>query len=419
MSASENKTERFYDWVSRKTGLDFRYLLLNGNWVSLRFLVVSLTGFLLSFLFANFGTKELLGQYQLALSIMSIVSVVSFLGLNSSAMEAVVQGREAGVLRAAKNIFSFSLVGVPVLILLGLYYVLLPGQILLGEMIIFSALLFPFFYATSSWNIFYEGKQLFRESSLRVIFLNIILTLSLVVGILIGLNAFWLLGIYLSVSILLQGKYFFDIYRKIQDRNNDLIDTKFGIAVSFQKFTSGLSGNLPPLAISFFFGIELLAVYYIANYVVSALSSFLNNIFSLYFPLLFKKVALNHRSILLNNIIAGCIGWAMFILFLKFLFLPIYGEAYRESLELAYRISFLLFLIPFHVYLVGFFSTQRKNSFLITVFCLANIFGFLTLLLTLDQGYSVSIPAYVYSLEIVTTFPLLVYYLVLVMQKKD
>jgi O-antigen/teichoic acid export membrane protein len=404
------KTSIFFDWISTKTGLDLHYLFKNGNWILLRFLVVSLTGFLLSFFFTNFGTKELLGQYQLVLSIMSIVSIVSFLGLNSSAMEAVVQGRDAGILKATKLIFFFSWLGAPVLIVLGLYYVFFREQVLLGEMLIFSAFLFPFFYATSSWNVFYEGKQLFKESTLRVVFLNLLLMVILVIGILMDLNAFWLLGLYLVVSILSQGKFLFTIFQKIGNHENDFIDMKFGVAVSFQKFVSGLSNNLPPLVISFFFGIELLAIYYIAYYVVSAVSSFLNNIFSLYLPILFKKIALNHRSILFNSFIAGISSWIVFVIFLKLFFIRIYGEGYGDSLKLAYAISFLLLFIPLHTYLVGFFSTRRRNGFLISIFLIANVVGFLVMYFMNRLGFYQSVIAYLYALEIITTLPLLGYY---------
>ena len=411
MKLKENKIERFYDWISRKAGLDFRYLLLNGNWVTLRFLIVSLTGFLLSFFFAKFGTKELLGQYQLVLSIMSIVSVVSFLGLNSSAMEAVVQGREAGVLKAVRLIFGFSWIGVPILILLGVYYIVFQKQVDFGEILIFASIFFPFFYATSPWNVYYEGKQLFKASSIRVIVLNILVVSSLMAGILEGLNAFWLIGIYLVLNILIQGKYLYTIVKSVKDKTNDFIDKKFGILVSFQKFSSGLSSTLTPLVISFFFGIESLAVYYIAYYAISALSSFLNNIFSLYFPILFKRIKLNHRSILVNNLFVGAGSWVIFMMFLGLFFIPVYGEEYRESLELAYRLSFLLFLIPYHVYLVGFFSTQRKNGFLTVIFLLANVLGISSLFVASQSGYLTGVTMYLYILEIATTLPLVFYYL--------
>ena len=402
--------KKIFDSLGSKIGLDLSYLIKNGNWVSLRFFILGFSGLLLSSFFAKFGSKELLGQYQLVLSTISIVSVCSFLGLNAAALEAVVHGREAGVLRSSKLIFLFSLVGIPILIGVGLFYSTFRHEILFGETLMFTGLLFPFFYALSAWNVYYEGKLLFKESSLRTILLNVVLTIFLIVGIFLKLNVLGLIAIFLLTTIFFQSVFFLDIFRKIQDRTNNFIDTRFGLTVSLQKFVSGLSSTLPAFIISFFFGVELLAVYFIAYYIISALSSFLSNLIGLYMPILFKVVKLDHKNIVINNFFAGLATWAAFIVFLKFFFIWIYGGGYHDSLELAYVISFLLFFIPLHTYLVGFFSTRRKNGLLISVFCFANIAGLLTIYFMKQYGFLWSVATYLYILEIVTTLPLLGYY---------
>src|SRR3989338_8219495 len=132
----KGKIKSVLEWVGRKLGLNLVYLIKNGNWVSLRFIVASLTGFFLSFFFAQFGTKAILGQYQLVLSVMSIVSICSFLGLNTAALEAVVHGRIAGVLRAAKLIFLFSLIGIPVMIGVSAFYAFFKHESLVAETLI-------------------------------------------------------------------------------------------------------------------------------------------------------------------------------------------------------------------------------------------------------------------------------------------
>lgn len=396
--------------IENKIGLDISYLVKKGNWVSLRFFIISLSGLLLSVSFAKFGSKELLGQYQLILSVVSIVSVCSFLGLNTAALEAVVQGREAAVLKASRLIFSFSLVGVPGLVGIGLFYIFFRNEVLLGETFIFSSLLFPFFYSLSTWSTYYEGRLLFKESSLRVILLNVVLTTFLIAGIVLKLNVLWLIVLFFCINILFQGLFLLKVFRKIQDRTNNYIDIPFGLAISFQKFVSALSTTLPPLVISSFFGVESLAVYFIAFYVVGALSSFLGNLFGLYLPVLFKGVNLNHKGIIVNNFLAGMATLVVFIIFLKYFFIRIYGEGYGDSLELAYAISFLLLFIPLHTYLVGFFSTRRKNRLLISVFLIANSVGFLSVYFMSHFGFFWSVTIYLYTLEIITTLPLLGYY---------
>lgn len=398
--------------LGSKLGLDIGYLLRNGNWVTMRFLVATATGFLLSLVFARFGEKMLLGQYQFVLSVMSITSIFSLLGLNAAALEAVAQGREAAVFRASRSIFRASLFGLLLIVMAGVYTAFFKneGDTTLGLSLITSGVLFPIFYATSSWSSFYEGKLLFKESSLKMIGLNVVLT-SLLVGMVffnVGLIA--LVMTYAMVTILFQGTYLSGLRKKISKQSSDALDTRFGIAVSFQKSVSGLSTNIPPLMLSFYFGLELLAIYYIAYYAVAALSSFLNNLMSLYLPALFKKTALNHKGILFNSFLSGVVTLFIFLIFLKVFFLPIYGREYAESLRLAYLLSPLLILAPFHTYLVSFFSIRRRNSFLIKVFCFSNIVGLAILHLIHGLGFVPSTAVYIIFLECATVFPLIIAY---------
>lgn len=413
MLTVKNITDRVNLLLSRfgkVFSLDFLYLFKHGNWVALKFLIVSISGFLLSLSFTRFGTNELLGQYQLVLSIMAITSIFSVLGFNAAALEAVVLGRDAGVLRAARLIFTFSLLGVPAMISAGFYYMYSKHEILFGETLVLAGFLFPFFYALGAWNNYYEGKSLFKESSIRAIVLNVVLTTLLVFGIIFDLNVFWLIVIFLGGNIFFQGVYFFEIYRKIKDYRNEYLDSKFALLFSFQKFTSGLSSNFPPLVLSFFFGIELLAFYYIANYVINALSSFLGSLITLYLPALFRGEKLNHKSIILNNIFVGIALWVIFILFLQYLFIRIYGDGYHESLIMAYWLSALLFFMPLHTYLVSFFSTKKKNSLLVAVFCFANITGLIAVVFAKQFGFLSATVVYMYTIELITTLPLLLYY---------
>ncbi len=393
------------------TGLDIAYLLKNGNWVTLRFLTATVTGFVLSLVFARFSEKELLGQYQLTLSLMSILSVFSFLGLNAAALEAVAQGREAAVFRASKSIFRFSLAGSLLMVVTGIYlYFFGIDPSLPGAALIITGLLFPVFYATSSWSSYYEGKLLFKESSLRMIVLNIVVTSFLVGAIFAWPNLILLVSIYLLTNVILQGVYLLGIRKNISKTTDNTLDAKFGIAVSFQKFVSGLSTNIPPIALSFYFGVELLAVYYIAYYAVGALSSFLNSLMALYLPILFKRTSLDHKGILLNSLLSGIVTSIVFIGFLKIFFLLIYGQSYVESLQLAYLLSPLLILAPFHTYLVSFFSTRRKNRFLISVFCLSNVLGLIVLYLVHNLEFVAGTAIYLTVLECATVFPLIITY---------
>lgn len=403
--------------IGKKIGVDLAYLVKNGSWVTLRFFVLALGGWVVSLCFARLGSKDLLGQYQFVISILSMVSVVSLPGLNAAALEAVVKGRDAAVIKAVKISFLSSLLGVPIVAGFGLYNIYF-HEPTVGEVLIFSALLFPIFYALNTWQSYYEGKSLFGESSKRLIILNVVLALALVAGIILKIGLLGLVTIFLGVHILFFGIFFKKILTKIHDKTQDALDVEFGVRVSLQKFVFGLSTNLPPIAISFLFTTEAVAIYYIAAYLISAIFAFLGNLFSLYIPNLFKGVKIHHRNIVFQNIFVGIAAWVCFLIFLRFFFLIMYGEEYRESLRIAYAISFLLLLVPLKTYFINFFMTQKRNWILIIAVSIANSVAFGIFYFTKDLGFYKSVIMYLYALELLTTLPLLVIYISLIHKEK-
>lgn len=404
------KFEKSLAKISKKLGINLVYLLKNGSWVSLRFFVLASGGWFVSLLFARIGTKELLGQYQYILALLSMISVVSLSGLNVAALESVVKGQEGGVIKAVKISFLASLIGVPIILGFAFYSTFFKGQAAVGETLFFAAFLFPAFYALNTWSTYYEGKSMFKAVSIRAISLNICLSLALALALFLKIQVTGLVLIFLGVTILFSAYYFKEVKTKIKDPTKDFIDVPFGIQASLQKFVLSLSGTIPPIAISFLFGIEWVAVYYIAFYLITAAFAFIGTLWYLYLPALFKATRLQHKHIFIQNLSVGLIMWAAFILFLKFFFILIYGESYRESLEIAYHISFLLFFIPLKTYLVNFFMTRRRNWMIIIIITLANLIGLSAFYATKGWDFSVSLTLYLYMLELLITLPLLYAY---------
>lgn len=404
--------------IQKGIGIDLAYLIKNGSWVSLRFFILAVGGWLVSIFFTRFSSKELLGQYQFIISLISMITVFSLPGLNAAALESIAKGKFAGVIRAVKLSFLFSLVGIPILLGYGFFNIFIKDNLLLGSSLIFAGIISPLYYSLNTWSVYYEGQSLFKKSSLRIIILNIVLNFLLIIGIISKLNVLDLIIIFLTVNTAFFGYYFWEVFKKIKNLYDDYIDVKFGISVSIQKFVYSFSSNLPPLAISFIFGVEWVAIFYIAYYVISSITAFLGNIITLYLPKLFKGCKLNHKSIILQNIFIGFIFWLIFIIFLKFLFLLIYGNDYLLSLKLSYQISFLLFLIPLKNYIVSYFMTKKRNWMLITIICIANLFSLIILYFLRSLEFSKSIPIYLYSREIIAIIPLIINYIFVVKKEK-
>jgi len=404
------KFNNLLDKSGKFIGLNLKYLLKNGSWITIRFFVMALSGWLVSLFFARVSNKEILGQYQLILSFLSIFVVFSLPGLNQAAIESVVKGRERGVIRAVKLSFLFSLIVVPIFCGWGIFDIFYRNEILIGKTLITVGFLAPFYYAFNTWTSYYDGKSLFKEVSFRMIVINVFLSILLISGILLKFNAFGLIAIYLLVNIVFFILFYIEVYQKIENKTSDSIDVKFGIETSIQKLILGLSGNVPPIIIAYLFGIEPVAIYYIANYLIVAASAFMGTMTYLYIPTLFKNLKLNHKNIILQNFAVGIFLWICFIIFLKFLFIIMYGTDYNESLQLAYKISFVIILVPFKNYLITFFMTQKRNWLLINTVGIANLIAVLVLFLLRNQGHLTSVSYYIYAIEILTSIPLFASY---------
>lgn len=398
------------DRIGKKVGLDFSKHLANGKWIFLKFATVAIGGWLLSFVFARLGTKETLGQYQYVLSLLMLVSIFALPGLNTAALEAVAKGREGGVIRAKRLSFFFSLIAALVLVIIGAYKIFFSSHILLGETLIVAGILAPLYYAFNIWNIYYDGKSLFKESSLRTVILYIVLDAALIIGLLLHLDVLGLILVYLLVHIFLLGLYFFEVTKKIEDRSNDQIDFKFGVNSSIQRFVFNLSNNIPALALAALFGVEAVAIYFIGYFIINAGSSLMGMLGYLYIPALFRGEKMNHRNIVFQNMAVGILFWLGFLIFIQYLFIPIYGIKYIESQQLAFAFSFLMVLVPLKIFLMNFFLTGKRNWMIITVVSIANVLSLGLLYLVKDYGFFISTISYIYALELLALIPMFFVY---------
>ena len=414
-----DKLENLLRIFGNKVGLNLVYFVGNGFWVACRYLTISVAGLIISIAFTRLGTKELLGQYQFVLSVMAFLSIFSLPGLNISVLKSISQGQDAGLIKAVKMSFLASLFGSPIIIGYGILKIFQGVDIVLGATLILAGVLFAFFYAPNTWYAFYEGKSQFFPVSMRMIIVNIFSAIGLVMGLYAELNVFWMILIYLLINSVFHWIFFFEVIRKIKDKSRSLLDKKYGLHVSVQKFVYGLSNNIPPLAISFLFGFDFVAVYHITYYVIGTISGFLSSLSALYMPLLFKNIKLDSGRIVVQNIFIGATFLVGFLVFVRLFFTLLYGQDYNESMKLAYVISFLLILMPLRIFLINFFTTKNKNGLIVWTFLISNIVSFGIFYAAKNTGFTTSVALYLYALQFFVVAPLLFVYFSMASSKID
>ncbi|MHC4396599.1 MAG: lipopolysaccharide biosynthesis protein [Planctomycetota bacterium] len=131
-------------------------------WSNLNQVVVTILALAASVVFANLTTKELYGQYIYVLAMFGLFSIISIPGVNTVILRTVAQGREGVYRKAAIFSFLWSLLGIPLLIITGVFFYFFKTKIV-GVSLIASALLFPFMTSLRCWMSFLKGRSDFRK----------------------------------------------------------------------------------------------------------------------------------------------------------------------------------------------------------------------------------------------------------------
>src|SRR3990167_1429927 len=88
---------------------DMIYLAKSGSWLSLSQGIAMLAGFLISIAFANLFPKESFGTYKFVLSMVAILGVFSFTGLNTSIIQSTARGFGGSLRQGFRISFKWSI----------------------------------------------------------------------------------------------------------------------------------------------------------------------------------------------------------------------------------------------------------------------------------------------------------------------
>lgn len=149
-------------WSEKYTKTDMLYLARAGLWGNLNFVIVSVLGLLLSIAFANLLPRETFGIYQYLLSLSSLLTAISLVGMNTAVAQSVARGFEGDLQASVRTQLRWSMI--PTLIGLasaGYYYIQGNGTLAVGLFLI--ALLSPATNVFNTYGAFLNGKRDFRR----------------------------------------------------------------------------------------------------------------------------------------------------------------------------------------------------------------------------------------------------------------
>ena len=351
--------------ISQKLGIDFDYLIKNGLWVVFRDLITIVTGIGLSVAFARLASKEVFGHYQYFISILGIISIISIPGLNTSIIQSTARGFEGSYKKAVKTSFLWSLIGVPVLLILGGYYYAYQDQAL-GLVFMLASVFFPFLYAPNTWDAFFQGKERFDLSAKYISIQSIINTVALISVIFFFQNNLLLIIlVYLASLVVFNVLWYLKSLKYIKKDDEEKDTIKYGWFLTKIRLPSLIAAHIDKIIIGIFLGPVELAVYSIGINFSKKFISFVKSFLSIASPKISQTntVSLKKYSVAFLATAVGTVG-----LYLAFPYLIslLYTDKYLESIFLA---RLVIIFLPFYVinalYKSHFLFYVRNRSILL------------------------------------------------------
>ena len=333
------KIKKIIILYSNKFGIDLDYILKSSIWNSSNQLMTIIFGIILSIFLARTTSTEVFGDYYFLLSIITMLSIISMPGLNISLVKSVSRGKDGIYTESVKLSFLWSLIGIPVLLLIGLYYYFF-GNNLVGIALLLAAIFFPFFYAPNNWQYLLIGKERFDLYSKRNMTQTLIISMFIIISVIIGKGSLIPIFItYMLFNAFFNTFYYFQCKKFVENDAEEEGWKNSGYQLTFIEFTLFAYDNIDKIIIGILLGPSQLAIYVIAVTVVNLLRGSFSQIFQVITPKIMKmeKELINYhlKRLMPKFIIFNIILLIFIIIILPFIIKLFYSEKYIQSIYYA------------------------------------------------------------------------------------
>lgn len=343
---SENLSRIYKD--SKELVTDYSSNIL---WMNLYQGLNILTSLILSVAFARLTSQSFYGQYIFILSIVSFVSLIGMPGVRTTIFRSVSQGNDSFYIEASKFSLKWSLLGIPLLIALGIYFYTVKSPVI-GSSLIVISIFFPLRYALQNWKNFFKAKGKFSKFALYESSISISKTF-LVIGLLItqSQSLLIILTAYFGLSALLNAWYFLKSLNFVSREGSEIKWKSESYEYTLLNFTSRSFSNIDRILMGLFLPFSQVAIYNIAMKVTDALFKFVKSSIEALLPGFFKE-EYNFSKFYGIFLLLFLIPITLYPL-VEYPIIFLFTEKYVDSVYFA---QLYLFAVPF--YFLAYVSTQ-------------------------------------------------------------
>jgi len=329
----KKKLYNLLKWSEKYTKTDMVYVARGGFWFTLGQVITFLSGFLLTWVFANFVDKDVYGTYKFVISIASILAIPTLSGMNTALLRAVAKGREGALISVLKTKLKWGVFSALASFILSGYY-FYKGNITLTLSFLLIAGFIPLMNSFSVYDSFWAGKKRFDIQNKCKTFIHIASVLIIIVIIFLTKNVFLvLLSYFASWSILGFLLTLFTIKKAGLKEQEDKESLRYGKHLSVIDILGTVDAHLDKILLWHFLGASQVAIYAIAITLPSTIKGCLKVVSNLAMPKLsaknpkeLKKTVPRKTLLLFLIAIPLTIAYILFAPFLFRIFFPQYQE---------------------------------------------------------------------------------------------
>lgn len=383
--------------------MDLLYLIKGEFWLVCG-RVISLTAtFLLALAWGNWIDKNVYGNYQYVLSLVSIVSIFSLPGLGSAVVRAVARKSEGMLTIAFKTRLKWGcLASLAALGIAAYYYFASPDNLPLVIALVIASVFLPFFNAFLIYTSFLTGKKLFKvqvryEATTHVTAVAAMLGVlffikEAAVEIPLHITLPLIITAYFAVRTLLGLLFYKRTRLKHQEnRRTDKKTISFGKHLTWSSlFTTAIAGQLDKIILFHYLGAVELAIYSFAILIPDQLKVFLKHISTLALPKLATRSRRDIKNTFLRKVFHLAVlvgaGAAVYIIAAPWIYKFFFGQ-YVDAASYSRLYAISLIPLSFSV-IIGAFISQMRTKEIYQMRILSSLFR-IALILTLIPLYGV------------------------------
>lgn len=364
MSTLKEIYQKIIGYGTELLGLDLKYFASGGFWKTIGTVITNILAALLMIAFANFLPKETYGLYRYILSLVGILTVFSLTGMNISVAQATAAGNEGALKASVKYQLKWNFIMMLASWALATYY-LWQQNAEISVALFILGFITPFTYTFNTYGAYLEGKKDFKRKNIFLIWSSIIYVAGMLPVIYFGKSIPWLIAAY-AITSFLPNLFFYiktlKIYNPPENKSSDAI--AYGKHLTYLNFVNPILGQADNIILGHFWGVDQLAVYFLARVIPDKIGPFVKQIIGVGMPKLAQKNLEDIKKVFWKRIFQaaglGAILAAGYILLSPIVFkymLPKYLESifYSQLLALTF-----IFIAPIG-YVSAVFTSQKMT----------------------------------------------------------